>query len=65
MIGEIIWGGLGFVEFSIAPHYRSAHPESEEIEKVVKYFEENNMPYRALHDGEVLVINGADVRLVK
>lgn len=62
---EIIWDGLGFVDFSIAPHYRSGHPESEEIEKVVQYFEENKMPYKVLHDGEVLVINGADVRLVK
>jgi dipeptidase E len=62
---EIIWDGLGFVEFSIAPHYRSEHPESAEIEKVVKYFDENNMPYKTLRDGEVLVINGADVRLVK
>ena len=62
---ETIWEGLGFVNFSIAPHYRSEHPESEEVEKVVQYFEENNMPYRALHDGEVLVINGTDVRLVK
>lgn len=62
---EIIWEGLGFVDFSIAPHYRSGHPESEEIEKVVQYFEENSMPYKALHDGEVLVVNGTDVRLVK
>ena len=62
---ETIWEGLGFVNFSIAPHYRSEHPESEEVEKVVQYFEENNMPYRALHDGEVLVINGTDIRLVK
>ena len=37
---ETIWEGLGFVEFSIAPHYRSEHPESEDIEKVVQYFEE-------------------------
>ncbi len=62
---EIIWDGLGFVEFSIAPHYRSEHPESEEMEKVVQYFEKNKMPYKALHDGEVLVIHGADIRLVK
>ena len=62
---ETIWEGLGLVDFSIAPHYRSEHPESQEIEKVVQFFEEKSMPYKALHDGEVLVINGADVRLVK
>jgi dipeptidase E len=64
-IPETVWEGLGFVKFSIAPHYRSEHPESAMIEKVVQYFEENRMPYKALHDGEVLVINGADVRLIK
>jgi dipeptidase E len=62
---ETIWEGLGFVDYSIAPHYRSDHPESDEVEKVVQYFKKNKMPYKALHDGEVLVTNGTDVRLVK
>lgn len=62
---KTIYEGLGFVDFSIAPHYRSEHPESERIEKVVQYFKENNMPYKALRDGEVLVINGVDISLVK
>lgn len=61
---EIVWEGMGFVDFSIAPHYRSDHPESKGIEKVVQYFEENKMPYKVLHDGEVFVIEGASVRLV-
>lgn len=62
---EVIWEGLGLVDFSIAPHYRSGHPESEEMEEVVEYFEENDMPYRTLRDGGVLVINGTDVRLIE
>lgn len=61
---KIIWEGLGMIDFSIAPHYRSKHPESSKIEKVVQYFKENKMPYMALRDGEVFVINGTDVRLV-
>lgn len=55
---EIIWNGLGLVDFSIAPHYRSDHPESEDIEKCVEYFKTNNMPYKSLRDGEVIVVNG-------
>ncbi|MDQ3065327.1 MAG: peptidase E [bacterium] len=62
---EIIWEGLGFVDFSIAPHYRSEHPESEAIEKVVQYFRDNKLPYKALRDGEVLIINGTNLSLFK
>lgn len=62
---EKVWDGLGFVDFLIAPHYRSDHHESEAIEKVVQYYEDNKMPYKALHDGDVLIMNGTDIRLVK
>ncbi|MDP6453446.1 MAG: Type 1 glutamine amidotransferase-like domain-containing protein [SAR202 cluster bacterium] len=50
---ETIWEGLGIVPFSIAPHYRSDHPESEMIEKSVEYFIENKIPFIALRDGDV------------
>ena len=52
---ETIWDGLGVIPYSIAPHYRSNHPESPKVEAVVQYFEENKMPYKALHDGEVII----------
>lgn len=55
---EIVWEGLGLVTYSIAPHYRSDHPESEDIEKTVQYFKSNEMPYSTLHDGQAIVING-------
>lgn len=61
---EVIWDGLGLVNFSFAPHYRSNHPESDAIEEVVKYFEANSMPYKALHDGEVLVMTNEETRLL-
>jgi dipeptidase E len=54
----IVWDGLGFVDFSIAPHYRSEHPESASIEKVVEYFEKEGMPYKAISDGQVIVVDG-------
>lgn len=61
---EVTWEGLGLIDFSIAPHYRSDHPESDQIEKVVQYFMDNNMPYKALRDGEVLVVNGESTSLL-
>lgn len=55
---EVIWSGLGLLGYAVAPHYRSDHPESEDIEKCVEYFKTNNIPYKTLRDGEAIVING-------
>ncbi len=54
---EVIWEGLGLYSKSIAPHFRSEHPESPVTEKVVAFFEQQNMPYVALRDGEAIVVN--------
>jgi dipeptidase E len=53
---DILWDGLGLVEYSFAPHYQSDHPESAMIEKEVAYMKRNNIPYKALRDGEVLLL---------
>ena len=54
---ETIWDGLGLLPFSIAPHFKSDHPESAMIDSVVAYFEAKGLPYRALRDGEAIVIS--------
>lgn len=51
-----IWEGLNLIPYSIAPHYQSNHPESAGVEKELEYMQENNLPYKTLRDGEVLVI---------
>ena len=53
--GQVPWDGLGLIPFCIAPHYRSDHPESPLIERVVEYFITNHIPFIALRDGEVYV----------
>ena len=63
-VREPIWDGLGLVDFSIAPHYRSPHPEAEPMERVVAHFEAHAMPYRTLRDGQAIVVNGDTTRLV-
>ncbi len=54
---HIIWDGLGFVEYSIVPHYNSNHFESQSIKKSINFFIENKMPFIALRDGEDLLEN--------
>ena len=59
------WSGLGLVDYSIAPHYRSDHHESERIEKTVAYFKEKNLPFKTLRDGEVIVVDGKNESLLR
>ena len=53
----VVWDGLALVPYTIAPHYKSDHPESEAIDDVVAYLDEHHLPYKALHDGEAIVVN--------
>jgi dipeptidase E len=61
---EVVWEGLGLVDFSIAPHYKSDHPESPQIENVVSYFEKVHMAYKAIHDGQAIVVDGDHIEIV-
>lgn len=53
---ELIWEGLGFFDFSLMPHWNSDHPDSAAVEKEIAYCKENNIPYKAIRDGEVVII---------
>jgi len=55
---DIIWDCLGLVPYAIAPHYKSDHPESAAIDMSVEYLIDNHIPFIALRDGEVIVIDG-------
>ena len=59
----VVWDGLGIIDVSIAPHYRSDHPEAPAIDRVVATFERTGLPYRTLRDGDVLIRQGADLVL--
>jgi dipeptidase E len=52
---QTIWEGLNLINYSFAPHYRSDHPESADVEKEVQYMIDNKILFKALRDGEVLI----------
>lgn len=54
---KTIWEGLDLYDYSIAPHYDSDHPESAAVEDVIAYFKSHKMPYKALRDGEVIIVS--------
>ena len=62
---EIIWDGLNIIPYSVAVHYQSDHSESSLTDKEIKFYEDNNMPYKKLRDGEVLIIDGDKEEIFK
>lgn len=63
-MNDTIWDGLDLIDYSVAPHYRSAHDESEAVEKTVSYFESHNMSHRTLRDGEAIIMHDTNTWLV-
>jgi len=53
-----IWEGLSYLDFIIMPHWQSDHPESADVDKEIALCEEKGVEYRAIRDGEVLIIEG-------
>lgn len=55
---ETIWEGLNLIDFAFAPHFESpGHPETESVSKEVEYYKKRGIKYKALHDGEAIVID--------
>ena len=55
---EIIWDGLNLLPYSVAPHYRSDHPESAAVELMVQHLIDNHILFKALRDGQAIVVSG-------
>lgn len=58
---EIIWDGLGLIDFFIVPHFQSGHEESILSDKVVEYYENRQWSYQTLVDGEALQIENNQI----
>lgn len=54
--------GLGLIDFSIAPHFRSDHRESQKINSVVDYYLNHAVVFVALTDADVLIMEAKKVK---
>lgn len=54
---EVIWDGIGLIDFAFCPHYMSNHPESEAVNSEVEYYKRHGVEYRTLHDEEVIIMD--------
>lgn len=61
---NVVWEGLGVLGYAVAPHYKSDYPEGVAIDKCIEYFDQNHIPFKALRDGEAIVVNGDDSKIV-
>jgi dipeptidase E len=60
---EVIWDGLGLLPYTFAPHYKSDHPESADIDKSIEYMIDHHIPFIALHDGDALVLDQSGLHI--
>lgn len=58
-----VWDGLGLIDFTIVPHFRSPHPQSGAAERATRQLSSRGLRYRALRDGEVVVWTEQRMRL--
>ncbi len=61
---EIIWEGLGVLPYAVNAHYKSDHPESADVDKSIEYMIDHHIPFIALRDGQAIVINGTEQKVV-
>lgn len=63
---EVIWEGLALVPFAILPHYKSDHPEAPQAAQAVDWAVKQQVPFRALRDGDVIIVeNGGAPTLLE
>lgn len=53
---EVIFQGLGIIPYAFLPHWDSNHPESKDVAKEIQLCEEKNIPYKAIRDGDVVIV---------
>lgn len=52
---EVLWDGLGLIDYYFVPHFRCDHPESPAMEDVVAFYDMKGVPYRTAADGQVIL----------
>ena len=61
---EIVWDGLGILGYAVAPHYKSDHPESDDVNKYVEHLADNHMLFKTLRDGEIIIIKDDSEKII-
>ena len=60
---EVLYEGIGLLDYLPIPHYKSDHSESKLVEDVINYCKQNSVKYRTLSDGDVMLESTTDLEL--
>lgn len=52
---DTMWDGLGYFDYIFLSHYKSDHKETKLIDESVEYCDNNNIKYKTLRDGDVVI----------
>ena len=58
------WGGLGLIDFTLVPHYRSGRPQDGEMDQIAAHLRGRGLSYLGLRDGHALVVDETSLRLI-
>lgn len=53
----VTYEGVGLLDFTPVPHYKSEYVGVKMIDDTVKYMEKNNIKYKTIKDGEVIILD--------
>lgn len=54
---NVIYEGLGLIDFIFIPHYKSNYHKVHLIDEIVQVCEKDNIKFKAVKDGEVIIYN--------
>lgn len=54
-----IYEGLGLIDYIFIPHYKSNYHKSHLIDEIVQVCEKENIKFKAVKDGEVIIISNS------
>jgi len=58
------WGGLELIDFSIVPHLPGPSEPENEYVRIARQLEVRGLPYRALRNGEAIVVAAGTSRVI-
>ncbi|MGO9545754.1 MAG: Type 1 glutamine amidotransferase-like domain-containing protein [Rhodomicrobium sp.] len=60
---EIVWEGLGLLPYALVVHDSEEHANPNSPHREIAFYEANAIPYRAIRDGQALVVDGQTTKV--
>ncbi|HVX58153.1 MAG TPA: Type 1 glutamine amidotransferase-like domain-containing protein [Candidatus Saccharimonadales bacterium] len=61
---EVLWGGLGLIDFVLVPHYKNPNI-GDSIDGYVDYLRENNIDFDTIREEEAYIVNGDKTEFIR